>query len=234
MATNTVFHEFADSAVLVKNFSRQVASLLSSAIKKKDKATLVVSGGSTPVPFFDALAQEEIDWTKVTITLADERWVPASDQASNERLVRRHLLQHRAESAGFVGLYTGTTNAEDGEKECESRILAMDLPFDVLVLGMGNDGHTASLFPQAENLKKATDMQSGRLCMTMIPPTAPHERMTLTLPALLQAKNIFLHIIGQEKREVFDKALASGLEEKMPIRFILSRAAVPVQIYWAP
>jgi 6-phosphogluconolactonase len=234
MATNTVFHEFADSAILVENFSSQVASLLSSAIKKKNKATLVVSGGSTPVPFFAALARKDIDWARVTITLADERWVPAADQASNELLVRSHLLRHRAESAGFVGLYTGTTNAEDGEKECESRILAMNPPFDVLVLGMGNDGHTASLFPQAENLKKATDMKSGRLCMAMISPAAPHERMTLTLPALLKANNIFLHITGQEKRKVFDKALAAGPEEEMPVRFILSRTAVPVQIYWAP
>ncbi len=234
MTSNIKFYGFADSGVLALKLAGRTAALLFSAIKDKGRATLVVSGGSTPLPFFEALAAEDIEWANVKITLADERWVPSSHQDSNERLVRSHLLQRRAAAADFVGLYTGADRAVDGEKECEKRISAMGLPFDVLVLGMGDDGHTASLFPGAENLTGATDMDSGRTCLAMTSPVAPHERMTLTLPALLRSENIFIHLTGRKKREVFAAALAGGAEEEMPIRFVMSRAVSPLGIYWAP
>ena len=233
MSKKYEMHEFTDPALLARELAGRVADLLAAAIKEKGRATLVVSGGSTPVPFFQALAQEDIAWQHVVITLADERWVPPDDPASNEGLVRRHLLRDKAQAARFVGLYTGAAQAALGEKECEKRITALGLPFDVLILGMGNDGHTASLFPGAANLQKATEMDSGRLCQTMTPLDAPHDRMTLTLPALLQAENIFLHITGSKKKQVLEKALAAGPPEEMPIRFILSEAASPVRIYWA-
>ena len=99
---------------------------------------------------------------------------------------------------------------------------------------MGNDGHTASLFPGAEKLAAATDIESGRTCMGIAPLTAPHERMTLTLPAILDSRQIFLHITGQEKKDVLQKAQAEGSIEKMPIRYILRQQTTPVAVYWAP
>lgn len=228
------FHELTDPAELAGKLAARVAALLSDAVKDKGRATLVVSGGSTPVPFFISLAAKNIDWARVIITLADERWLPPSDPDSNEGLVKRHLLVKRAAAAHFIKLYTGAGSAVEAEQECDARIAAMGLPFDVLVLGMGNDGHTASLFPGAANLAAAVNMESGKLCMAITPPAASHERMTLTLPALVQAKNIFLHLTGPEKKQILDKALESGPCEDMPVRYIFSRMKQPIKVYWSP
>jgi len=111
--------------------------------------------------------------------------------------VRTHLLQRKAEAAAFTGMWNAAETASEGEGECARQLEKIRRPFDVLILGMGGDGHTASLFPGAVKLAQATDMNSGKICMGIAPVTAPHERMTLTLPAILDSKQIFLHITGQ-------------------------------------
>lgn len=228
------FKEFKDSPTLVAALANQVAELLRSGIRERGRASLVVSGGSTPVPFFAALSELTLDWGKVVITLADERWVDPSDADSNERLVREHLLQNRAAAARFVGLKTGASTAVQGEKECGDRLAPLPKPFDALILGMGNDGHTASLFPQAARLGEALSLDSGKLCLAITPPVAPHERMTLTLPALLHSRQIILHLVGAGKREVYEKALGEGPVAEMPIRAVLLQAIAPVTVFWAP
>ncbi|MFA7381847.1 MAG: 6-phosphogluconolactonase [Desulfurivibrionaceae bacterium] len=228
------FKEFQDSPALVTALAGQVAELLRNGIKARGRASLVVSGGVTPVPFFAALSAQALAWQQVAITLADERWVDPADPDSNEQLVRRYLLQNRAASAGFVGLKTGAATARQGEKECGDRLALLPRPFEVLILGMGNDGHTASLFPQATRLGEALAMDSRRLCLAITPPAAPHERMTLTLPALLQSRRIILHLAGPGKRAVYEKALADGPVTEMPIRAVLRQTAAPVTVFWAP
>lgn len=213
----------------------RVADLLRQAISQRAKAALVVSGGSTPAPFFDALSRQELDWGRVTVTLADERWVPPDHEASNEGLVRRHLLRNRAESAELLGLYTGHGSAADAQQVCSERLERnVALPFDAVVLGMGKDGHCASLFPRAEGLKEAVDPDSKRLCAAVRPASAPHQRMTLTLNALLSSRNIFLLITGAEKLDVLERALAPGPPEEMPIRYVLRRSRPPVAVFFAP
>ena len=233
------FRGFKDGALLAAELACNIAYFLASAVSKRGGASLVVSGGSTPVPLFVALSREDIDWGRVRITLADERWVDPTDSASNEKLVRAHLLQNRAAAARFVGLKTGHALARDGEEECAARVGAIPRPFDVLVLGMGEDGHTASLFPHAAELAAATDLHSGRLCLALRPATAPHDRMTLTLPALLASGKIILHITGKTKLQVLEQALAAeplsaGVLNDMPIRHVLALAREAVSVYWAP
>ncbi|MFH1020955.1 MAG: 6-phosphogluconolactonase [Pseudomonadota bacterium] len=228
------FKEFKDSSTLVAALAGQVADLLRAAIRERGQASLVVSGGSTPVPFFAALSVLALDWKQVTITLADERWVEPTDADSNEHLVRQHLLQNRAAAARFVGLKTGAATAVQGERECEDRLALLPRPFDVLILGMGNDGHTASFFPQARRLGEALALDSGKLCLAITPPVAPHERMTLTLPALLHSRKIILHLAGPDKRAVYERALANGPVAEMPIRAVLGQATSPVTVFWAP
>jgi len=228
------FKEFKDSATLVAVLAGQVADLLRAAIKERGRASLVVSGGSTPVPFFAALSELALDWEKGVITLADERWVDPVDADSNEHLVRLHLLQNRAAAAHFVGLKTGAATPVQGENECADRLALLPRPFDVLILGMGNDGHTASLFPKASRLNEALAMDSGKLCMGITPPVAPHERMTLTLPALLHSRQIILHLVGLGKREVYERAMAKGPVAEMPIRSVLGQTTTPVTVFWAP
>lgn len=228
------FKEFKDSPTLVAALAGQVADLLRDGIRERGEASLVVSGGSTPVPFFAALSALALDWKQVAVTLADERWVDPTDADSNERLVRQHLLQNQAAAARFVGLKNEALSAIQGEKECEDRLALLPRPFDVLILGMGNDGHTASLFPQATRLSEALNMDSGMLCLAITPPAAPHERMSLTLPALLQSRQIILHLVGPGKRAVYERALADGPVAEMPIRAVLGQTAAPVTVFWAP
>jgi 6-phosphogluconolactonase len=225
---------FPDRQTLVNELAEHIAAALNTDIAEHGRASLVVSGGSTPVPLFERLSTREFPWQKVVITLADERWVEPISSDSNEALVRRHLLQHRAIDAIFVGLKNAAATAEEGEAKCEDRLNDIPQPFTVVILGMGNDGHTASLFPCAvAQLAHATDMHCGKLCTKVSPQTAPHERMSLTLPAILSAKEILLHITGPDKKAVLEKALADGPSETMPIRFILRQQAVPVLVYWA-
>ncbi len=228
------FKEFKDSATLVAVLATQVAEFLRVGIRERGRASLVVSGGSTPVPFFAALSELALDWKQVVIILADERWVDPTAADSNEHLVRQHLLQNRAAMASFVGLKTGAPTAVQGEKECGDRLALLPRPFDVLILGMGNDGHTASLFPQATRLGEALSLDSGKLCLAITPPVAPHERMTLTLPALLQSRQIILHLVGPGKRAVYEEALANGPVAEMPIRAVLGQTTAPVTVFWAP
>ena len=227
------FRNFPDQKTLTVELAEHIGNALRRDIAKRGQASLVVSGGSTPLPLFEQLSQLSLPWPQVVITLADERWVEPSSPDANEASVQRHLLQNQAANAVFIGLKNKAAAAENGQAECEHRLQAIPRPFTTVILGMGNDGHTASLFPCAPQLAAAADMNCGRLCAAVRPQTAPYERMTLTLPAILAAEEIILHITGSKKKAVLDKALADGPSEAMPIRFILHQQAVPVTVYWA-
>ena len=226
--------EFEDRTSLVAELAGRIAVLLTAGVEDKGRASLAVSGGSTPLALFEQLSIMDIPWKDIIITLVDERWVEATEPDSNELLVRNRLLQHRAAAASFIGMKNGALNATDGEMECERQLQKVPRPFDVLILGMGGDGHTASLFPGAKKLAAATDMESGRSCMGLAPLTAPHERMSLTLPAILDSRQLVLHIVGQDKKDVLDNALAAGPASDLPIRFVLRQQTTPLSIYWAP
>ena len=226
--------EFANAFGLNRNLAERILHLLGDGIRHRGRASLVVSGGTTPMALFEALSGANLAWEKVVVSLADERWVDPGSPDSNEHLVRTHLLKNKAAAAMFIGLKTPDGNAGAGEAACEKRIRQIPVPFDLLILGMGDDGHTASLFPGAAALPGALDMASERICMAVTAPAAPHDRMTLTLPALLNSRRIFVHIVGEKKRHVYEKAIAGESPEEMPIRAILGQKKVPVTIWWAP
>lgn len=226
-------HSFKSRDQLFEQLSRDLTTHLSQALEARPNASMVLSGGTTPVPLFTLLSSAKLDWSKVQITLADERWVDPSHDASNEHLVRRHLLRGPAAEAQFFGLKTAHTNPEDGQASCNQHLLAMARPFDVVVLGMGNDGHTASLFPDGNNLATALKPPAGQLCLPMRAPGANHARMTLTLPTLLDSRLLVLLCTGQDKHDTLANALSKGPIEAMPIRAIL-RTKRPVALYWAP
>jgi len=225
---------FPDRKNLVIDLAERIGEQLTAGIVDNGQASLAVSGGATPVELFEALSDLDIPWQDVVITLVDERWVEPTENDSNEHLVRNHLLKDKALAATFIGMKNSAATASAGEKECERKLHEVPRPFDVLILGMGGDGHTASLFPGAKKLSLATDMDLGQICIGIAPLTVPHERMTLTLPAILDSRHIFLHITGQEKNDVLQKAQAEGPVEEMPIRYILRQQTTPVSVYWAP
>ncbi len=225
-------HRYSDRHTLAAALAGQVADDLRTAIAERGAASLVVSGGSTPQPFFAGLSRESLGWDQVTVTLADERWVPTEHEASNERLVRRTLITGKASKATLIGLKTPEETPEQGRKPCEQALAAISRPFDVVVLGMGGDGHTASLFPDAPELPAGLDLTSEDTCLAVRPPDAPHPRMSLTLKALLDSRRLILHITGEQKWQVYQRALQHGQAEELPIRAVLRSGRV--EVWWAP
>lgn len=225
-------HDFADAPALLDTLADTVSAGLQAALDARGSATLVVSGGRTPEELFERLSSRPLDWTRVAVTLADERWVPAGDPASNEGMVRRRLLAGPAAAARFVPLYGGEPTPEAGEAACAARLGGLARPFDLVLLGMGEDGHTASLFPGAPNL--AAGLAGEAACLATRPPGVMPPRMTLTLPVLLDARRVILLVSGTAKRAVLDRAAEPGPVEEMPVRAVPRQDRTPVDIFWAP
>ena len=224
----------ADSEAQAVMLAAAIAAELAAALERRPYASLVVSGGRTPAPMFAHLAEQAIDWRRVQVTLADERWVGAEDPASNEALVRGKLLRARAAVAQLIGLKNDAPTPAAGAARAWSGISALSQPFDVVVLGMGDDGHTASLFPGSAGLSAALDPKSPPACVAMAPREAPHPRLSLNLAALLRSRRICIQISGAQKWQVYQRALASGPVYELPVRAILRQGAVPVDVYWCP
>lgn len=228
-------HSFTDCHALAAALAERVADRLRAGLVERDVAVLAVSGGRTPLAFFELLARAPLDWARVQITLVDERWVDEDDPRSNARLVRQHLLRDAAAAAHFVPLFTGAATPEEGQAEAARRVHALPLPFDAVVLGMGLDGHTASLFPGGDQLAAALDPHRPAGVLPMRAPDAGEPRITLTLSTLLQTRQLFLHIEGEAKREVLAQArLGLGEAAAYPVRAVLKQSPVPVAVYWCP
>ncbi|MGF0240632.1 6-phosphogluconolactonase [Rhodococcus sp. IEGM1300] len=223
-------HAFKSPALLAEGLALNVAEQLSNAIKASGTATLVVSGGRSPVAFFQHLAKQPLDWSKVVVTLADERWVPVEHADSNAGLLKRYLLQGPAAKAKFLSLYSASATLEEAAQNADQ--LLAELPaIDVLVLGMGDDGHTASLFANSPNLADALKVDGSRRCWPMLAPTVPHQRLTMSRALLASAKTTVLSISGQSKLTTLSAALAGDDVAAMPIRAFLQPT---LEIYWCP
>ncbi|GGF55771.1 6-phosphogluconolactonase [Alteromonas lipolytica] len=223
---------YESAEALNTEFAAEIAGKLATGIAERGRASLMVSGGRTPLPLFKALSHADIDWSKVDVSLVDERWVDESSDASNTRLVKDNLLVNNAAAARFIEMKSAEADAADAVIACEARLAAMSQPFDVLILGMGEDGHTASLFPCSEQLAAGLQMDSGRVCIATQPTTAPHQRMSLTLPAIVASRNIYLHLTGDKKRQVLEDAVANATATEKPIVAVINAAQVTLK--WAP
>jgi len=266
--------ECTDPQALGERLALDTASNLRQAMEKRGSACLLVSGGSTPIPFLQALSAEDIDWARVSVALVDERWVTRNHEDSNERLVRENLLVDKASKARFISCFsdlgeidgTGGVNNDKATtavdalpgyaRKMHSLLLAHAGAFDVTVLGMGNDGHTASLFPYSSvshsgrelpdhlhiactetNAPKSqlsdtvnVDLSVSELVTQVRPSSAPHERLSLTYSGIFKSRMLMLHIVGQEKCEVLSRALQLDDHAAFPIAAVF-RYADPV-VYW--
>ena len=209
-----------------------VANVLAARLREAPRASLVVSGGSTPLPFFKALSGKDLDWSRVDILLADERWVDENDDASNTRLVRENLLQDKAASARFLSLKQPGATPAEGIERVKAELADLALPIDVLVLGMGNDGHTASLFPDAPELKGAMDPECQEIVAAATHPSQTQKRITLTWPPLRDARFTALHLKGEDKLKTLSRAMSEPDKVlDMPIRAFLKPG---LQVFWSP
>ncbi len=229
-------HQAPSAADLAQDLADWVAGRLAEDLARRGQALLVVSGGSTPVPFFEALRTRPLDWSRVTITLADERWVSRDDQRSNELLVRAHLLQGPVASAKWVSLTTADESPALGCETVEWRLKQLPWPATVTVLGMGGDGHTASLFPVADERVWRQWAALPTRCMPVGAPAEPNvpvPRISLTPSCLLDARALVVHATGAAKWPLWQRAEHGGECHALPIRFVLAQQAVPVHLFYS-
>lgn len=210
----------------------RIRDALAYRLENQNGATLVVSGGTTPARCFQELAHLEIDWDRVNVLASDDRWVPSDHEDSNEKLIRSHLLVNGASIAGMLPFFKADTPIEVRCEELDREIRFRPFPFACSLLGMGNDGHFASLFPDADNLGEGLDLESQRLCLPVQTESSPYPRVSLTLAALSRSDEIVLLFFGDEKRRVFEKAKAGNA--RYPVTRLLRQKRAPVHVYWAP
>lgn len=231
---NVTRRNFGTKEDLALGLAEAVAGHLNDGIEARGQAVLAVSGGSTPGRFFQVLGRNRsIDWSKVVVTLVDERWVPETSPRSNAGLVNEKLLQGPAAVARFVPLWSGGDEPTDAAiARTNMAISALPTPFDAVILGMGNDGHTASFFPGGDSLAAALTGEGPAIAIRA--PGAGEPRVTLVLKRLLDASGLYLHIEGEEKLATLEQASGDGPIEDMPIRAVLRQTQTPLNIFWSP
>lgn len=216
-------HAFSDLSLLSEALAQSVAVTLRNAIERYGKASLVVPGGHTPVVYLPRLAQMDLPWQQVFITLSDERWVEPTSEQSNERLVHEHFLQHMQQQPHFIGLKTGHVHPDQAITDIDARLAELPQPFSLVILGLGEDGHIASLFPGM-----ALNPDTTSLCQTATPPAAPSLRISLSLHALINSDRIILVITGKEKRQLIDRLIESP-DQNIP--FVRLMQFKPVELF---
>lgn len=220
------FRDYPDAEALFLSLAHEIAGELGQALRGRGAASLAVPGGTTPGPLFDLLSAVDLDWPQVTVMPTDERWLPESDPRSNAGLIRKRLLQGAAGMARLIPFHAPDTSPEEAAGPLGT-IVAQHLPLTSVVLGMGEDMHTASLFPGGDRLAAALAADAPPV-LAMHAPGAPEPRMTLTAPVLAGAINIHLLILGKSKRLALEHAQALT-PDLAPVRAVLDNATV----HWA-
>ncbi|MGH1370904.1 MAG: 6-phosphogluconolactonase [Cellvibrionaceae bacterium] len=230
-------YRFDSRQKLLDALYKEVEATLIEDLSQSDQVSLLLSGGSTPGPLYERLSAVDLDWSRVSVGLVDERWVDADHDASNERLLNNTLLKNFAKAASFTGMKNAAATPFAGEVECQAQCATLPAPYSLCLLGMGPDAHTASLFPSAEGLAQALD--SDQLCAAIqAQPSAVTgdyvERMSLTPKAILKAKKIVLLITGEDKWRVYCDARGATDVMAAPVSLFLQQEIVDIDVYWAP
>lgn len=223
-------NKFDNNQQLTDVLCERVATILTDAVAERGEATLVVSGGRTPKPLFEKLSRTSLPWSKVTILLADERWVLPDSDDSNDKLIKTTLLKNKAAQARYVGLFTAHQSAKSAELS-QSQLIGALPTFDAVILGMGADGHTASLFPCCDELD--VGMTGAQAVVATQPKSAPYERLSLTRQRLLDSRHVFFHITGDDKWTVLDAAMTHHDPKRYPVSDFVHGSPVPTEVFYA-
>jgi 6-phosphogluconolactonase len=225
---------FSGREALATALAARLADILRQAIAEEGSASLVVPGGTTPVAVFEHLAATDLDWAKVNVIPCDERWVAPDHADSNEGLIRRHLLTGKADAARVLALYRPVSTPDDALADVARAIKAIKRPFDAVFLGMGEDGHFASLFPGRAGTAPGLALDNASDLMTLKEPAKGHPRIGLTLRALTDAKHLILAVPGEQKRVVLAEAKANINDDRLPVAALLRQSRVKVDIMLCP
>lgn len=236
MGSDPSLIEFESRRACAERLADFIECELGRAIAERGKAAIAVSGGATPEALYKELSTRQLDWPKVTVVLVDERWVAPGDAGSNESFVKSALTINRAAAAEFIGLWSPAPTTKEGLEQALGRVAGLKR-FDAIVLGMGNDGHTASWFPNCDGFAGALAMSGPLLAAVRAKKSEITgdflDRMTLTLGAVASARSVLLLLTGADKRATFERARGEGPVEEMPVRAIM-RARPNMWVCWAP
>lgn len=210
--------------------AERIAERLADRLEGNRRASVIVSGGTSPQQCMAALAKTPLDWARVQVVLSDERWVPPEHADSNEKMVRESLLVDKAATATLLPIYAEDVSPAERCDELQDPL--PELPFSCSLIGIGEDGHFASLFPDADELELGLDVESGRLYVPIVTAASPHLRISMTLAGISRSDEIVLLFFGEEKLDVFEQAKA--LAEKYPLSRLLRQKRAPVSVFWAP
>ena len=224
--------EFDTREHLIGALTEFVIKSLEAGIAGRGAASMLLSGGSTPGPLYENMSNTDLDWQNVWFAPTDERWVEPDHPDSNERLIRRTLLKNKAGEANYIGLKSAGKSPEEGQAETENKLMALPQPLDIVLLGMGEDGHFASLFPNLRDTEKAMDLNCPTLSHLIDRGGGELGRMTMTLGGIMNASHIVILFFGDKKLEVFEQA-GRGADQNLPISFLLQQQDVPVSLYWS-
>ena len=225
------FYSANSSESLAVDLCQKISEILNKAINNRGRASFAVSGGSTPKLLFEELSHLDLNWSKVDLTLVDDRWVDSDHKDSNELLVKTHLIKNKAANVNFVPLKNSAKNSKEGVALTENVLKSFELPFDLIILGMGTDGHTASLFPCSDDLSDGMDLNTKNTFISITPKTAPYERISLTAKSIFDANQVILHLNGSNKLHTLEKAMNISDSNTMPIYAFLDNG---LDIFWSP
>lgn len=223
-------HRFATRSEASTAAAERIVELLSKRLEHQPLASLVVSGGTSPLECLSELANSPLEWDRVQVLLSDERWVPADHQDSNEKLARESLLVNNAATARLRSIYADDVSPEVRCDELQNPLPV--LPFASSLIGMGADGHFASLFPDADSLDIGLDVDCGRLYVPVTTAASPHARVSMTLAGISRSDEVMLLFFGEDKLAVYEKARAEA--KAFPVSQLLRQKRAPVRIFWAP
>ncbi len=234
--TKLIINKFEDKQSVFKAIAEKIQNVLQQELAENSVASFIVPGGTTPAPAFELLSKSDLDWSKITIAQSDERWLDASHEQSNERLTRENLLINNAKLANYVSMKNEANSIEQGESICNRDYQKIANPFTVCMVGMGLDGHIASLFPGSNNIETALKLNSKDLCIAIDATGCPvagdyPKRMSLRLSSILNSKIILLLVTGKEKLELIEDQIGKEPQTHSPVSYILNQSTTPVEIF---
>lgn len=225
-----------DAAQLAESLAGTLEAAINAGIAARGRAVLALAGGGTPMPVYRRLAEASLDWSKVQLVATDERWVDHEHPASNSRAMREAFAM--ADRVNILSLVPPSAGPRASEATARAALASVPDPFDAVLLGMGSDGHFASLFPNNPALQAGLDPQNPDDALVVhpdpLPPEAPFARVSLSAARLLRTRRLLLAITGTAKREVLARAQARPDPVRLPISAVLHDAAAQIEIHWSP
>ena len=230
-----LWFEFANREQFNQAVMQRLADTLQSASLSQKNVLFGVSGGSTPIPIYRALAEKELAWNRIKLLLVDERWVPVNNADSNERNIREAFSANPHAEKNIIGLWSDTITLDAAAIAADQKLATMNEVMDVVVLGMGEDGHFASLFPTSLNFNAAISIHGSRFVLPIspMPKHASHLRLSMSLAYIQRARRIILAITGEKNRVVLTQAIAERDEQQLPIAALFKANSPDVEIYWS-